>query len=163
MRLLLLIIVATGALLGSARAQEPGSAEALNAANELIVVMGPETIEQMSSAMISQMWPLLENDFRGKVDSATLSDIRTELERGLHRFINAAMKDAPAIYARYFSANELRDIIGFYKTTTGAKSLKLLPKITAETGALILPRIPAFQAELTSNIDAILKRRGYKN
>jgi hypothetical protein len=49
------------------------------------------------------------------------------------------------VYDKFFSLEELKDIIAFYKSTTGAKLLKLMPEIAAESMKLtqtkLLPRI----------------------
>lgn len=42
-------------------------------------------------------------------------------------------KVATDVYAKYFSAQEIRDIIAFYKTSTGRKARELMPKIAAES------------------------------
>jgi hypothetical protein len=37
------------------------------------------------------------------------------------------------VYNKYFSADELKDIIAFYKTPTGKKTLKVMPDLTRES------------------------------
>jgi uncharacterized protein len=145
-----------------ARAQAPGSPEAVKAAGELFAILGGETTRQMSTAMIAQMWPELERELAGKISVASLQEIRAELERSLTTFVNDAMTEGPAIYARYFSAPELRDMAAFYRTPTGVKALQLLPKVTADIGGLIIPRLPVFHGEIAGKIQAIMKKHGYK-
>lgn len=37
------------------------------------------------------------------------------------------------VYAKYFSVNEIKDIIGFYKTPTGSKARKVMPQLSRES------------------------------
>ncbi len=153
-----LLVAACLALPG--RAQEPPP-EAMKTAHELIGLVGGDTMDQLSGALITQIWTGLENELRGKVDAATLAELRVELERQLTRFVGEALKDAPAIYARHFTVAEMGDLIAFYKTPTGAKALRELPKVTAESYALVMPRLAAFQQEVSAAVDAIMKKHGY--
>lgn len=49
------------------------------------------------------------------------------------------------VYDKFFSLEELKDIIAFYKSTIGAKLLKLMPEVAAESMKLtqtkLLPRL----------------------
>lgn len=160
-RLLGMVLLVTCLAL-PAKAQESGSPEALRAAQNLAAVMTGDNVQQMSSALINQMWPGLENQLQGNVDAATLTEMRGELERLLTKFVSEAMKDAPAIYARHFTVAEMDDLMAFYKTPTGVKALRELPKVTAESYALIGPRMAPFQQEVATSIEAIMQKHGYK-
>lgn len=149
-------------LIAPARAQEAPSPEALRTAQNLAALVSGDTTQQMSGALVAQMWGGLEAQLRGKVDAATLSELRGELERLLAKFVGDSMKDAPAIYARHFTVAEMNDLMAFYKTPTGAKALRELPKVTAETFALVAPRMVPFQQEVTASVQAILQKHGYK-
>lgn len=56
------------------------------------------------------------------------------------------------LYEKYFSDDEIKDLLTFYRTPTGAKSLEVLPGLSAEAlqraGAIIGPVIAAVMAEL---------------
>jgi len=144
------------------RAQEPGSPEALQAAQELAAIVTGGTISQMSSALTAQVWPSIESQFAGKVDGATVSELRAEFERALASFAAEMMKEAPAIYARYYNAQELRDLVAFYNTPTGKKSLQTMPIVLTDVTALMLPRMDAFQRDLEAQIAAVMQKHGYK-
>ncbi len=144
------------------RAQEAGSPEALRAAQELSAIVTADTIERLSRNMTAQVWPQIENEFGAKVDAATLGELRTEFETALTTFTASAMKDVPEIYAKYFTAAELNDLLAFYKTPTGAKALKALPQVTAEIAQKMLPRLQPFQADLVARMQAVMQRHGYK-
>ena len=71
------------------------------------------------------------------------------------------MKEAPAIYARHFSAAELQELIAFYRTPIGAKSLHEMPQATAEFAALLVPRLPELQRQTREAFNKILREHGY--
>lgn len=160
------LIVATAialqCLVGGARAQGTDSPEALAAAQQLAGIMSQDTITQLSQAMTGQIWPKLQAEFGPKVDQATLADLRTEFENALSRFVNDAMRDAPAIYARYFTAQELQDLAGFYQTPTGQKALRTMPKVMADSFGAMLPKMQSFQGEVQAAMAAVLKKHGYQ-
>jgi hypothetical protein len=105
-------------LASPAAAQDKTSPEALAAARELSEIMTGGTMSEITSAMTAQIWPNIERAFGSKVDAATLAELRTEFEKSVTSFTADVMKDAPAVYARHFSAQELRDIVAFYKSPT---------------------------------------------
>ncbi|HZP76914.1 MAG TPA: DUF2059 domain-containing protein [Pseudolabrys sp.] len=70
------------------------------------------------------------------------------------------MVDAPAIYARHFTAAELRELVEFYHSPVGAKALHELPQIAAESIGLIMPKMPQLQAQVMSAFSAVLKKKG---
>jgi len=163
MRRLLALVLLGLCLTLPARAQDAPAAEALGAARELTALISGDANQQMSAAIIGQMWPNIETQLAGKVDAATLAELRTEVERMVVSLTGEVMKNAPAIYARNFSAQELRDILAFYKTPTGAKALRVMPKVMADVGATLAPHMPAFQRDMGGRLDAIMQKHGYKN
>lgn len=161
-RLLGMALVCAG-LTFSAQAQEAPSAEALRAAQDLAAVMTVDSVQQMSSAMVGQMWPSIENQLGGKVDAATLAELRGEFVRAATSFTGDIMKEAPAIYARNFSAQELRDILAFYQTPAGAKALHMMPKVMTDITTQTAPRMQEFQRDLVARMQTIMAKHGYKN
>jgi hypothetical protein len=147
----------------AARAEDAPSPEALKAAQELSAMVGGDTVEQMSAAMTAQIWPTIESSLAAKVDAPTLAELRGEFERSVASFASETMKASPPVYARNFTAQELRDILAFYKTPTGAKALHTMPKVMGEVMAQMGPRVQAFQQELNGRMLAILEKHGYKN
>jgi hypothetical protein len=160
-RLLISMLVAV-ALAAPASAQAPApSPDALKAAQELAALMSGDTVGQMSAAMTAQIWPAIERQLGSKVDAATLAELRGEFEQSLATFSKAAMADAPAVYARNFTAQELRELLAFYRSPVGAKALHTMPTVMAELGKEMAPRIQAFQTELHVRMEATLKKHGY--
>lgn len=88
--------------------------------------------------------------------------MRVEIERTTTAFTSDVMKDAPAIYAQHFTAQELPDMLAFYKSPTGIKALREMPALTGELAATVMPRLPSFQKELDQRLRIIMQKHGYK-
>jgi uncharacterized protein len=146
-----------------APAQDPPSAETLRAAQDLASILTVDSMKRMTEIMTSQMWPQVEAQFNGKVDGATLAELRAEFENSLNAFTGEVMKDAPAIYARHFSAQELHEMVAFYRSPTGIKALHEMPQVMGDVMSQMVPRMQVFQADLKSRIAAIMQKHGYKN
>jgi hypothetical protein len=117
---------------------------------------------QMGRAMTAQVWPQLEAELGSKVAPAGLTELRGEFEKMLERFLVESMNDAPALYAKHFSAQELRDIAAFYKTSSGAKALQVLPAVTSEYFAMLMPRMESFQREIMAMTVQVLQKHGVR-
>lgn len=56
------------------------------------------------------------------------------------------------IYDKYFTESELRDIIGFYKSSTGKKAISVLPQIMVDsmsrTNDILLPKMSRIMTEI---------------
>ncbi len=162
MKRLFAMVALASLLAASVRAQDAGSPEALAAARELSAIMTGDAITQITTAMTAQIWPSIERTFGSKVDAATLTELRAEFETMVTVFTADVMKDAPAIYARHFSAQELHDMVAFYKSPTGAKALHEMPKVMVDVGTQMTPRMQVFQNDLNTRVRAILDKHGYK-
>ena len=148
---------------GRGAAQDAPSAETLQAAKDLMAVMSADTIRQMVTGMTNQLWPAIEREVRGKrpdVDQATLTELRTEFENIQMRYMANVMADAPMIYARHFTAAELRDMLAFYKTPTGQKSLKAMPQVMTDIFAMIMPQMQGLQAQIITAFQEVLRKKG---
>jgi uncharacterized protein len=152
-----------GAGAGTAPAAAP-SAEAVAVAKELLSLMSGDMIGDLTGKMVAQAWPTLEQALRTQfptLDAATGAELRAEFEKQMAVNVAEAMKDAPAIYARYLTIPEMRDIQAFYRTPTGAKALKLMPQITAETMGQFFPRMQSMMERVNASLTGILQKHGY--
>jgi hypothetical protein len=56
------------------------------------------------------------------------------------------------IYDKYFTESELRDIVGFYKSSTGKKAISMMPQIVSDsmsrTNEILLPKLSSIMAEI---------------
>jgi hypothetical protein len=113
--------------------------------------------------MTNQVWPAIEREVRGKspnIEQSTLAELRTEFENIQMRYMAGVMADAPKIYARHFTAAELRDMLAFYKTPTGQKTLKVMPQVMSDTLAMIMPQMQGLQAQIITAFQEVLRKRG---
>jgi hypothetical protein len=161
-RFLIVLVVLLSAAPIAARAQGPGSPQAQEAAQDLLQIISGDMLSQMGRTMTAQVWPQLEAELGSKVDPAALAELRGEFEKILERFLVESMKDAPALYAKHFSAQELRDIAAFYKTPSGVKALQLLPTVTAEYFGTLMPRMESFQREIMTMTVQTLQKHGVR-
>jgi uncharacterized protein len=145
----------------SATAQTAPPADALAAAAELFTLLSPDMMQQLTAGLTQSFWPLIQGQLAGKVDAAAQEQLKVEFERIQRDSLREVMKDAPAIYARHFTASELRELTAFYKTPLGQKSLKAMPQIMADSVQLIMPRMPEIQARTQTAFEKILRDRGY--
>ncbi len=148
------------ALAGTATAQAAPSTDALAAAKELAQILNGESISQMPAAITAQVWGAMEPQLTSRVDAATLGEIRIEFERAGGQLSTEVMQETPAIYARHFNAQELRDMLVFYKSPSGAKALKVMPVVLADISQQIAPRMQRMQSELNTRLEVIMRQHG---
>ena len=163
MKRLVTCLLVAAALAAPVAAQTPSapSPDALKAAQELAAMMGGDTGGQMSAALTAQIWPNIEQQLGPKVDAATLTELRGQFEASLSNFSKEVMNDSPAVYARHFTAEELRAMLAFYKSPVGQKALHTMPTVMGELGQQMAPRMQAFQTDLHLKMEATLKKHGY--
>jgi uncharacterized protein len=141
-------------------AQGVGSPEAVRAANELVLLLSKDLMGQMTKEVTEQAWPRIEH-ILGKMDKATMAELRREFEVAMTAMMADVMQDAAPIYARHFTEQELRDILAFYRTPTGVKALQRLPQVLAESMAAMSLRLEASQERTMESFMRILRERGH--
>jgi hypothetical protein len=158
---LIAMLLAIGAA-GRAYADDAPATEALQAANQLLSILSPDMVHQMASQTTNVVWPPIAQKLRAQnVDEATLAELRKEFEDIQVQNFAEIMKAAPPVYARHFTADELHQLIAFYQTPIGIKSLRELPQVMGEFFATIAPRLQAVQQETVARFNDILRQHGY--
>jgi len=70
---------------------------------------------------------------------------------------------ATPVYDQNFSENELRDLIAFYRSSTGQKVISLMPKLMAETmdgfSKKVVPKLEEFLKKTTDEEFAAIKQK----
>ena len=158
MRLFLIPAFLLGLLAASpVRSQQAApSPETLAAAREMMSVVSSEMISQLSSAMVSQALQPLQRS--PNVTPEKMREVRAELEKVSLRFFNSVQADAPAIYAKYLTVADMREITVFYRSAAGEKMLKIFPQITVEVTTLLTARMPELHREFIAVMQPILQR-----
>jgi hypothetical protein len=145
-----------------ARAEDSPSPEAVAAAQDLTGVISPDMMKQLASSMSASFWPVVEQRARAdKIDDATIAELRAEFERIQLAFATEAMKEAPLIYARHFTVDELKELTAFYRTPTGTKALQQTPQVMGELTAFLIPRLQDVQRQTGEAFTKILHEHGY--
>jgi uncharacterized protein len=153
------LLVASLSWSGKVLAQAP-SPEALMAAKEFIVAskmadqinnMLPH-IMQTLKPLVTKGNPLAERDFDALMPTM-MNVMNTHLETYLEMV-------AP-IYARHFSADEIRQVTNFYRSPTGQKFLQKQPQLLQETFALGNKFGEALAKDLQGRITEELRKRGH--
>jgi uncharacterized protein len=161
MRIVALVLLLCGSGM-HARAEDQPSPEALAAAKELMAVISPDMMKQLAGSISATFWPMVEKKARDdKIDDATIAELRAEFERIQVAFASEAMNEAPPIYARHFTADELKEMAAFYRTPTGAKALREIPQVMGELTTFLLPRLQDVQRQTGLAFTRILHDRGY--
>ena len=135
--------------------EESGNEAAIKAAHELFTIMNL-------------------NKIYGKiVDDATNSLIQRapqlkSVKKKIHAYYNkyigwdAVKDDMAKIYAKYYTAKDLEELVKFYKTELGKKTLATLPKISAEGRSLGINRMREHQKELQEIVQKALQPKEEK-
>lgn len=156
-----------------AHAQTPASAPAavdqktVLAVKDMLAAMNyRETMKQMNEQMLLQMPQLILGSATQSIQSApNLTDEkRREAMTAVHakmpeilKAVREVMEDPklvdemvdamPALYARHFTTAEIVEMGKFYRTPLGAKTLKVMPLLMAESTMLgqqvVMPRMQA--------------------
>jgi hypothetical protein len=140
-------------------AQSP-SPEAMAAARELIVTMRaadyfktlmPAIMQQLKPAIV-QNRPQVERDYDA---------IMPLLLDSMNARVNEIIDQIAALYARTFSADELREVVAFYRGATGQKFVQKLPLITQESTVIGQRFGQSISAEIRARIVDELRKRGH--
>src|SRR5262245_6822317 len=140
------------------------SSDALDAARDLLALMSRDVLAQLARQCTDQMWPAIELRLRAynpNIAATPIAELRKELEHIQVEYMMNIVKDGPAVYARHFTAEELHQIIAFYRSPTGSKVLRMTPQLTNEVMAIIAPHVPDFYSRTLEVFTKVLRARGY--
>ena len=161
---LLAFVMAVAAASPAAGAEHRASPEALATARELFSVTFDLAGTELNAQAVAHTWPSVENALRAKnpmLDAATLAGLRREFERIRLEKMRELMKDAPAVYARYLSEQEMRQVIEFYRTPAGTKLMLVVPSVMSEIFAIALPGMPGVINDTHEEFLRLARERGY--
>jgi hypothetical protein len=143
------------------------SAEAIAEAKKLIAIISPDMIKDMNSKMLAQLWPAMEQALQpatSKLDAAATAELNAEVRAEFEKLMTAQLTELmdamPAVYARHLTVDEMRDIAAFYRTPTGAKTLKVIPEIMGETMQQFAPHFQDTMQRLQVALEGILQKHG---
>ena len=160
-RLLAVSVLAFTLLWGGAGAAQSPSTDALAAARELVVTM--RTADQLKALLpiiMKQLKPAIVQN-RPEIERDYDAIVPPLLERMAARS-GEVVELTAAIYARNFSADEIRQVTAFYRTPLGQKFLDKLPAITQESMAMGQKWGQSVAVEMRDKIIEELRKRGHK-
>jgi hypothetical protein len=144
---------------GPAVAQEP-SQEALTAARELVVVIKagdqfkavlPAIVQALKPAVV-QGRAAIERDFDA---------IMTVLVEGMGARASELSEPLAGVYARNFTAAELRELIVFYRSPAGQKLVDRTPVLAQQSMAVGQQFATRLMEDLKGRVTEELRKRGH--
>jgi hypothetical protein len=176
-KILALLAVALAFSCVPAAAQNAATAESTIAAKQLMEVMNARAMMQSSMQTMMQQLPEMMRAMKGAImeskakglSDAKKTEMQAEIEKTIPDMMASMQKllsdpqlldelerETTAIYARNYTADEMRELRAFYRSPVGAKMLATMPKVMQESMAIsqkiIMPRMGKVVEEMTANI-----------
>jgi len=165
-RLALVAVLAAAGFSATARAETPPSPEAMEAAQALFTQLFNHGFVALNTQAVETAWPGIERALRAQkpdLSAATLAELKQEFARIRLARLSEIVKDVPALYTRYLSAEDMRTLAAFYGTPAGARMLQVLPMLLPEAFATVLPRVQTMAGETQESFLKLLRERGVLN
>lgn len=117
--------------------------------------------EQVSDAMINSMIPVLKQQASEKIQensakekfNSLMDTLIIEVKELSNKLVNVELVN---IYEKYFTHEEIKDLIKFYKSPTGKKLLEKSPEITKELiNSMMTKHMPEFQENLHKKLQEL--------
>ena len=153
-------IAVTGALLLSAPALASDESERLEAAQQLV---DQTMTENFTKQMSSSVWPTIEPVVRAKnpnVNDETVRQLADSFNALMAQYLGTLMQDMVPVYAKYFTAEELRQLLAFQSTPLGKKSIEVQPKIMAEAMPRIMQGVQTLLPQINQEFAQIVRQQG---
>jgi hypothetical protein len=130
------------------------------AAHELIVTMrAVDLFKTIMPAMMQSLKPaIVQNRPQVERDYDVIVPLLLE---GMNARLNDVIEQIAAVYARNFTADELREAVAFYRGPTGQKIVQKLPTITQESMAIGQRFGQSIASELRGRMIDELRKRGH--
>lgn len=136
---------------------------ALEVATELADLMNSQIVEQLLEQSTQMTWPTFETALKGMegVSKEKIDTIKAEFVKIEREYLKEILVEYPPIYARHFTASELKQMIAFYKSPVGRKTLTELPLLFAEIMPIISAKIPTLQSNIIEAFQKYLAKSGF--
>lgn len=114
--------------------------------------------DKMIDGMMESMIPMLKQATNGKIMDEKAKEkaenyssfMMNEIKELSSKIINEEM---PLIYDKYFTHKEIKDMIKFYKSSTGQKMIEKTPEISKDLmNSMISKQLPEFQEKLSKKL-----------
>ncbi len=103
------------------------------AIEELLEMTGAAALgKQAAQQMLPNMWKLVKKA-NPQISDGMVSVMEEELFRAFDETLPKFIAGTVAIYDRYFTTAEINELLAFYKTELGRKTINVLPQMLGET------------------------------
>jgi uncharacterized protein len=135
--------------------------DAMTAARELVTTMrAADQFKALMPIIVKNLKPaIVQNRPEVERDYDTMMPLLLE---GMNARVNEIVDEVTALYARTFTAEELREVTAFYRGPTGQKFLQKQPTIMHESMAIGQKFGQSVATEMQSRIIEELRKRGHK-
>ncbi len=114
----------------AAAAAEPAKVAAIE---ELLDITGTMALaKQAMQQMMPNMWELVKKA-NPRISDDMVSVLEEEFFRAFDETLPEFITGTVAIYDRYFTTAEINELLAFYKTELGRKTISMMPQLLGET------------------------------
>ena len=130
--------------------------------DELYEVMNYDrVIDRMADGIDGQIATALRRKYPA-IDDKALKTVTEVLHEAFEALVPAMKEFTGQFVESHFSEDDIRNIIAFYRTPTGQKTLDVLPKMTQEMTNFLQPAIRQMQGALVATLNERLRKQGYE-
>lgn len=161
-RLVLLAVVVSSMLARSAAAEDLTAAKSADIKRLMEMTGSANLAQQFAAAGSQQMFQVLKVS-RPEIPERALSVMHAELLALISEKLVApgGLVDLVVpIYHKHLTHQEIRELIGFYQTPLGRKTIEVLPRVVNESMATGQQWGQALAPEIERRIGAALRREG---
>ncbi len=153
------VAVALVAFGPAAHSQQP-SAAAMATAKEIVTVTGATTLfNPLIAGVVEQAKLLFLQQNPGL--SKELNEVATKIRNDLAPRFDELVNDVARNYATYFTEQELKDVLAFYKSPVGKKLLDQQPKVVDASMKFAQDWANKLSDEVIAKMRDELKKRGH--
>lgn len=129
-----------------------------NASREMLAQMDREMPKIMKMVLMqdTRLTPEQRKEVEDQIEKSSGAAVKRFGEKLIQKLNYAELLETVSLelYDKYFTEAELKDMIAFYKTPTGKKTIEVMPKLMADimqkTSELVLPKVMSLINEIMS-------------
>lgn len=127
-----------------------------SASREMLAQMDREMPKIMKMVLMqdTRLTPEERKEIEDQIEKSSGAAVKRFGEKLIQKLNYAELLETVSleVYDKYFTEAELKDMIAFYKTPTGKKTIEVMPKLMADvmqkTGELVLPKVMSLINEI---------------
>ena len=148
-----------GVLAGPVRADEAAKQKLII---DLIKVMKyDQMVNTIGDTVASQLIVLVKKKYPD-LEEGAVSAIHEITREEFSALGPDMVKFTTSMFLRYYSEEDLRVTLAFYRTKTGQKIVTIMPQMIEEIGIWVQPLVKEFTARLVAKLEMRLREMGYR-